>query len=157
MKNRVELNKEVIRDKILACWTGKNIGGTMGAPYEGNRDILDVKGFATEKGIALPNDDLDLQLVWLGAIEEYGPYNITPSVLSEYWIRCIPPFWNEYGTGKANIKSGILPLPVKQLPKNRFDIPYISDLWVFPYKLNGTKTLLRRLMQYTKVSEPEKS
>jgi ADP-ribosylglycohydrolase len=109
MKNRVELNKEVIRDKILACWTGKNIGGTMGTPYEGKREILDVKGFATEKGTVLPNDDLDLQLVWLEAIEKYGPYNITPAVLTEYWIRSIPPFWNEYGTGKANIRTGILP------------------------------------------------
>ena len=45
------------------------MGGTIGAPYEGKREVLDIKGFATKKGEVLPNDDLDLQLVWLYAVE----------------------------------------------------------------------------------------
>lgn len=45
------------------------MGGTIGAPYEGKREVLDIKGFATKKGEVLPNDDLDLQLVWLHAVE----------------------------------------------------------------------------------------
>ena len=28
-------NRAELRDRIHACWIGKNIGGTMGAPYEG--------------------------------------------------------------------------------------------------------------------------
>ena len=59
------LNNDSYRDKVYACWVGKNIGGTMGAPYEGKREILDVQGFITEANVVLPNDDLDLQLVWL--------------------------------------------------------------------------------------------
>ena len=66
----VKLNKNTIQDKIHACWIGKNIGGTIGGPYEGRREILDIKGFTTKKGSPLPNDDLDLQLVWLKAMEE---------------------------------------------------------------------------------------
>ena len=31
------LNLEEYRDKVLGCWTGKNIGGTLGAPFEGSR------------------------------------------------------------------------------------------------------------------------
>ena len=58
----VKLNKNTIQDKIHACWIGKNIGGTIGGPYEGRREILDIKGFTTKKGSPLPNDDLDLQL-----------------------------------------------------------------------------------------------
>ena len=60
----MKLNYQSYKDKVYACWVGKNIGGTMGTPYEGRRELLDVKGFATEPGVVLPNDDLDLQLIW---------------------------------------------------------------------------------------------
>ena len=46
----VKLNREMIRDKIYACWIGKNIGGTIGGPFEGKKEILDVTGFVSEKG-----------------------------------------------------------------------------------------------------------
>ena len=59
----IRLNKQQLRDKILGCWIGKNIGGTMGAPYEGDKSMQDISGFKTAKGEPLPNDDLDLQLV----------------------------------------------------------------------------------------------
>ena len=67
-----QLNKNEYLDKLHACWLGKNIGGTMGAPYEGTRKFLDIKGFATPGGEPMPNDDLDLQLVWL-VLEGYDP------------------------------------------------------------------------------------
>ena len=59
----MKINFNTYKDKVEACWIGKNIAGTMGTPYEGRREILDVKGFVTEPGEPLPNDDLDLQLV----------------------------------------------------------------------------------------------
>ena len=105
----VKMNREQIRDKIYACWIGKNIGGTIGAPYEGRRELLDVKGFASQKGEPLPNDDLDLQLIWLCALEEIGPHRLTCKELAEYWLSYIPPYWNEYGVGKANVQGGWLP------------------------------------------------
>ena len=64
----INLNRAVLRDKIHACWIGKNIGGTMGTPYEGRQQINDIQGFSTPAGVVLPNDDLDLQLVWLHAM-----------------------------------------------------------------------------------------
>ncbi len=65
----MKLNKQDYLDKLYACWIGKNIGGTLGAPFEGTHDFLDIKGFTTPEGEPLPNDDLDLQLVWLNALE----------------------------------------------------------------------------------------
>lgn len=59
----LKLNKDVYLDKLKACWIGKNIGGTLGAPFEGQRELLDISGFSTPLGEPLPNDDLDLQLV----------------------------------------------------------------------------------------------
>ncbi len=105
----INLNLEVLRDKIHACWIGKNIGGTMGTPYEGQRQINDIKGFSTPEGVVLPNDDLDLQLVWLAAMEAYGPYALNAKILGEYWINYIPPQWNEYGICKNNMAAGLLP------------------------------------------------
>ena len=97
----IKLNTAAVKDKIYACWVGKNIGGTMGAPYEGRRELMDIKGFSTPKGTVLPNDDLDLQLAWLLAMEENGPYNLNALILGEYWINYITPHWNEYGIGNA--------------------------------------------------------
>ena len=65
----MKLNRAKYLDKCYACWVGKNIGGTMGTPYEGIRKTHDIEGFSTEPNVVLPNDDLDLQLVWLRAVE----------------------------------------------------------------------------------------
>lgn len=105
----IKINDKDLRDKIYACWLGKNIGGTIGGPYEGVRTTLDIKGFITKKGEPLPNDDLDLQIVWLRAVEKLGPYNINSQTLGETWLSFIGPHWNEYGIGKANMKLGLLP------------------------------------------------
>ncbi|MCQ2414263.1 MAG: hypothetical protein MJ082_05680 [Clostridia bacterium] len=59
----MKLNAQKFRDQLYACWIGKNIGGTMGTPYEGGREALDIQGFVTKPNEVLPNDDLDLQLV----------------------------------------------------------------------------------------------
>ena len=78
------INKDIYRDKVLGCWTGKNIGGTLGAPMEGQREIFDVSFYTQDlQGNPAPNDDLDLQLVWLKAIEENGIFNINERVLGE--------------------------------------------------------------------------
>lgn len=105
----MNINYAEYRDKVYACWIGKNIGGTMGAPYEGTTEILEVKGFKTKKGEVLPNDDLDLQLVWLNAAEQNGIQAINARLLGQYWLSFITPPWNEYGIAKCNIRSGVLP------------------------------------------------
>ena len=104
-----QLNKNEYLDKLHACWLGKNIGGTMGAPYEGTRHALDIQGFITKSGEPMPNDDLDLQLVWLCAMEDIGADRLNANVLSEYWLDWIPPHWNEYGICKTNLRLGLLP------------------------------------------------
>lgn len=105
----MKLSLQDYRDKVYACWIGKNIGGTMGTPFEGCRKILDIKGFTTEANVVLPNDDLDLQLVWLHAMEQNGPLAVNAQLLAEHWISFIVPHWNEYGIGKANLKRGLPP------------------------------------------------
>jgi len=103
------LNRDEYRRKVLGCWMGKNIGGTLGAPFEWRRQVNEVS-FYTQPlgGEPLPNDDLDIQLLWLVALEEMG-VEIDARVLSEYWCLYVTPHWSEYGTAKANMRSGLLP------------------------------------------------
>lgn len=105
----IRLNKEQILDKIHGCWLGKNMGGTIGGPFEGKRTLLNISGFTTSKGEPLPNDDLDLQLVWLRALETIGAKRLTANDLADYWLSYIPPHWNEYGVAKSNLLMGLLP------------------------------------------------
>jgi len=112
------LNIETYRDKVLGCWTGKNIGGTLGGPLEGPPVIHDVTFYTQEmNGNPLPNDDLDLQLSWLQAVEENGVYSITPRLLGEYWLDHVTGPWCEYSVCKANIKRGFYP-PVSGVLNN---------------------------------------
>ena len=116
----MKINREWYLDKLWACWKGKSIGGTMGAPYEASIEMQDISGFNSPKGQPIPNDDLDLQLIWLCAVEERGIQNITPETLGEYWISYIPPHWNEYGICKANMKLGVRP---------PFSGEYNNEIW----------------------------
>ena len=104
----LQFNREKLRDKIYACWIGKNIGGTIGTPFEGKREVLNVQGYTSPKGEPLPNDDLDLQLVWLKSVERYGSA-VTEQLLAEMWVDWIVPHWSEYGISKSNMRFGMLP------------------------------------------------
>jgi ADP-ribosylglycohydrolase len=104
----IKIDFESYKDSVYACWIGKNIGGTMGAPYEMRREILDVKGFSTAPGKVLPNDDLDLQLVWLLAVERLGAKAVNTALLGEFWLSYVVPNWNEYGIGKTNLERGLI-------------------------------------------------
>ncbi len=120
------------RKKLQGCWLGKNIGGTLGAPFECLRGVFDVSFYTQElKGEPLPNDDLDLQLVWLNAAEKYGR-NVDARILGEYWLTYIVPNWGEYGAGKNNMRQGIVP-PLSGYVNNVFkdsNGAYIrSEIW----------------------------
>lgn len=104
------INSEEYKDKVYGCWAGKNIGGTLGVPFEGKREMNTIDFYVQDlKGNPAPNDDLDLQLVWLHAIQQHGIANLTPRLLAEYWIGEINAPWNEYGVGKTNMRAGLMP------------------------------------------------
>ncbi|ACT01220.1 ADP-ribosylglycohydrolase family protein [Paenibacillus sp. JDR-2] len=105
----MKLTLQNYREKVTGCWIGKNIGGTLGAPFECKRGVFDFDFYTQElNGEPLPNDDLDLQLVWLNAAEKYGR-NVNARILGEYWLSYIVPNWGEYGAGKNNMRQGLVP------------------------------------------------
>ncbi len=123
----INFNKDEIRDKIYACWIGKNIGGTIGTPFEGTWEINNCEGFTTKPGEPLPNDDLDLQLVWLYAMSEEGPKKLNSKVLGEYWLEYVCPYWNEYGICKSNMRNGLVP-PLSGQYKNQWK--HSNGAWI---------------------------
>lgn len=105
----MNINLEDYRNKVLGCWMGKNIGGTLGAPMEWRRQVNDVSFYTQDLGgEPLPNDDLDIQLLWLVALEEKG-LDLNAHLLSEYWTLYVTPHWSEYGTAKVNMRTGLMP------------------------------------------------
>jgi len=103
------INRDEYRSRVLGCWLGKNIGGTLGEPFEWRRQINDVAFYTRDLGgEPLPNDDLDIQLLWLIALEEQG-VDLDAHTLAEYWVLYVTPHWSEYGTAKVNLRSGLVP------------------------------------------------
>ena len=68
------LTYDIYLDRVWGGWYGKCLGGAAGAPLEGFKRINDVKDFTEVMNPDLPNDDLDLQLLWLEVLEKEGPY-----------------------------------------------------------------------------------
>ncbi len=100
------IDTNIYLDKVYACFTGKNIGGTVGAPFEGLREAIVIDGYDPSISFPMPNDDLDLQLLWLIALEEKG-VRLDSALLEEYWQRYLTPHWSEYGISKINMRTGV--------------------------------------------------
>jgi ADP-ribosylglycohydrolase len=130
----VRIDPAVYRDKVLGCWHGKNIGGTLGGPLEekfGRDELFDVDWYPDLPPGGIPNDDLELQLIWLQALEERGP-GLRARDLAEYWLDCVRYNFDEYGLSKANLVRGLVP-PVSGWHNNWFrdcmGSPIRSELW----------------------------
>ena len=126
------LNRADYRDKVYACWMGKNIGGTLGGPWEDKQHTHSFTFYEPVPDEAAPNDDLDLQLVWLKMLEDCGT---DPSVrtFAEYWSRYAERYpWNEYGFFMRNFDRGLRP-PVAGCFENYFvdemGSPIRSEIW----------------------------
>ncbi len=104
------LNIDEYREKVYGCWLGKNIGGTLGAPFEGGTELTDLKFYYQEmNGDPLPNDDLDLQLIWLCMVERYGLFNLNSRLFGDHWASHIIGPWNEYSVCHYNVRNGFYP------------------------------------------------
>jgi ADP-ribosylglycohydrolase len=130
----VRIDETVYRDKVLGCWLGKNAGGTLGGPLEqkfGQEEMFDVSWYPELPEGGIPNDDLELQLIWLQALREHGP-GIVARDLAEYWLDCIRYNFDEYGLSKTNLQKGLVP-PVSGWHNNWFKhcmgSPIRSEIW----------------------------
>ncbi len=124
-------------DQVLGGWIGKSIGGTVGARFEGNKGWIEIGAHEMFPDKIPPNDDLDLQILWLKVLEEKGAA-LTSDDLAQAWLDgCWYPF-NEYGIFRRNWRLGIHP-PMSGRFTNQFwetgmGCPIRSEIWgyVFP-------------------------
>jgi len=130
--DKIILGKDEYRDSVYACWLGKNIGGTLGAPYECQRHVHDLTFYDPVPKEPAPNDDLDFQLVWLKMLEDKGPEVRLPHI-AEYWRTYLSAYpWNEYGFCMRNLERGLMP-PVSGWFENYYvdemGSPIRSEIW----------------------------
>ena len=128
----ITISEQEYRDKVYACWLGKNIGGTLGAPTEGRKEILNLTFYNPVPSESAPNDDLDLQLVWLKMLQERG---INPRLqdFADYWMKHLYPYpWDEYGLCQRNLQRGLRP-PISGCFENDYidqmGSPIRSEIW----------------------------
>ena len=82
----MRINPLRYRQAIQACFTGKNIGGTLGMPMEGQCFAQALDFYEPYPSQAVPNDDLDMQLAYLVVVEELGRLP-TISEFADLWLR----------------------------------------------------------------------
>ncbi|MGC3953549.1 MAG: ADP-ribosylglycohydrolase family protein [Propionicimonas sp.] len=130
----VDIASPEIHDRVYGCWQGKNAGGTLGTPLEeawGRDEPFDVWWYPELQEGGLPNDDFEMQLAWLKAVEEVGP-GVTARELARYWLDHVGYNFDEYGLSKRNLRLGLEP-PVSGNFNNWFidcmGSPIRSELW----------------------------
>ena len=129
MKN---ISYSVYFDKVYGCFLGKCVGGTAGGPAEGRKELLDYPLEESILHTALPNDDLDLQILWLEVMEDKG-LSFTAQDLAQSFYDNVPYGPGEYAYFKKSFGRGIQP-PVTGRFNNRFykngmGCPIRSEIW----------------------------
>lgn len=121
--------------KLMGCYTGKAVGGTLGMPYEGiyrgvQKASYHVTYYDPVPTAMVGNDDLDLQVVWVECLRRKG-LPVNRKHLAEAWehIGFAP---DEYGVAHDNLKSG-LQAPLCGYYNNKFQggmgAAIRSELW----------------------------
>lgn len=126
------LQYEVFSDKIRGGWFGKCLGGSAGAPVEGVKCVENIAGFREIIDVNLPNDDLDIQLLWIELLQKKGPYFGIEDMAAIWKDKC-GYFFSEYGYFMKNYNRGILP-PYSGSFNNSFfkegmGCPIRSEVW----------------------------
>ena len=119
-------------DRVLACWTGKSLGGIIGAPYECHKQFKPVAAEQLWPKVLYPNDDLDIQVVYLEALQEKG-LEITSFDLAQYWMDHCFYVCCEYGIFADNFEHKIYP-PYSGIWNNDWykasmGCPIRSEIW----------------------------
>ncbi|MCI9337764.1 MAG: ADP-ribosylglycohydrolase family protein [Lachnospiraceae bacterium] len=95
-------------DKIYGCFIGKAVSGNIGAPYEGIKMPLELTFKQEMIDCTLPNDDLDLQVLWLDVLEQKGEH-FTAFDLLDRFVKYCTYSPGEYAVMRKNYERGIYP------------------------------------------------
>ena len=129
-------------DKVYGCFLGKTVAGTMGAPYEGIKMPLELAFKPEMINTMLPNDDLDLQVLWLDVVKKYGE-DFSSYDLQRCFCENCDYSPGEYAIMRKNFAKGIYP-PESGRFCNDFYIdgmgcPIRSEIWACLYPAQPVK------------------
>ncbi len=103
------MDETLLRRKMLACWHGKNIGGTLGGPYEGFPIVNHLTFYDPVPEGGLPNDDLELQAMYAAALDKMDAPAVNRDVLADIWLGHMNFLCDEYAVAMRNLQLGIRP------------------------------------------------
>lgn len=98
-----------LRDRIEGCWLGKAVGGTLGQTFEGLKGPLEADFYYPVPTEMVPNDDLDLQVLYACVLDTQLSPTVNRHVLAGAWRDHVAFPWNEYGVGMRNLAEGLEP------------------------------------------------
>lgn len=141
-----QLDYAVYFDKVYGCWLGKCICGTIGAPYEGMKQMISLDYSPELFAEMLPNDDLDLQVLWLEGLEQKGIHIAGDDLAKLFSEKNI--LWpGEYAWFKKNYDRDICP-PYTGIYENDFyfegmGCPIRGEIWgmIYPGNPDGAEDI----------------
>ena len=103
----MKLDYEIYRKKLKGCFIGKSVGGTLGMPFEGRRQVNNVTFYDPVPDTMIPNDDLDLQVSALEILMRTG-LPVSRFNMGDTWklynAETLP---DEYGVAEGNYQKKI--------------------------------------------------
>lgn len=97
------------RERVMGCWLGKAVGGTLGQTFEGLEGPLDADFYHPVPQEMVPNDDLDLQVLYACVIDKLSEPVVDRHVIAQAWADHVEFPWNEYGVAMRNQAEGLVP------------------------------------------------
>lgn len=120
-------------NKVHGGWLGKCIGGAAGAKQENNKSLMNYTIENVFPEVIPPNDDFDLQVLWLKEVLAKKGSNLSSSDLADAFAKYNLCLANEYSVAIKNIELGIEP-PLSGIFNNDFfknsmGCPIRSEIW----------------------------
>lgn len=129
----MKLNYSQYYDKIMGAWIGKSAGGIIGFKQENNKNLLEYSFENVFPNHLPPNDDFDLQVLYLFEILEKKGMNFSSYDLGRVFAERNKCWANEYRVAIDNINRGINP-PYSGTFNNEYfqnsnGCPIRSEIW----------------------------
>ncbi len=103
------IDDNIYHQKVIGCWRGKAVGGTLGMISEGVCGENNLDFYRPVPDEPVPNDDLELQVLWGTVLAQAENPMVDRKFLAEAWLRHNFYPCDEYAIARRNLEWGISP------------------------------------------------
>ena len=129
----MKIGMDEYKDKVYGAWVGKSAGGIIGAKQENNKSLMNYTFDNVFPDRVPPNDDFDLQILYLNEVLLKKGFNFTANDLADAFCKHNKCWANEYRIAIKNIDCGIYPPTSGEFCndffKNSNGCPIRSEIW----------------------------